>query len=159
MLLSYYVVDTEHQLRRVEREVVEEVWSGDRSASALDHDVGDELRVISVLCDDAELQPQICFFVRAQVRDGAITEQSRHEAYEALTVHQRRDADIYPDSEQFEGWPNDWQRQLAVALDIPAIRLQKVGVGGPLVMSDLWGYSIDRILEYFDEATEHGAGE
>ena len=154
MLLNYFVVDTDHQLRRVERELVEEVWCGARSTDELGHDIGDQLRVVSVLSDDADLQPQICFFVRAEVRDGSVTDQSRIDAYEAMTVHQKRAEDTFPDSEQFEGWPDDWQRQLAIALDVPAIQLQRVGVGGPLLMSDLWGYPIDRILEYFEEASE-----
>lgn len=154
MLLSYFVVDVDQQLRRVDREIVESIWRGSRSTLELDEDVGEELRLISVLCDDDELQPQMCFFVRAELSLGRVTEKSRFEAYEAMTVYQKRADDSYPDSPQFSGWPSDWQLQLAVALDVPAIQLRKVGVGGPLLMADLWGFSIDRILEYFDEASE-----
>ena len=154
MLLSYFVVDTKHQLRRVDRDLVEEVWEGICRADALGHDVGQELRILSVLCDEEELQPQMCFFVKADLSEGRITEKSRTEAYEAMTVHQKQtDEKLLPPS-QFAGWPVDWQMQLAVALDVPAIQLRRIGVGGPLLMADLWGFSIDRILEYFDEANE-----
>lgn len=153
MLLSYFVVDTEQQLRRVERELVEEVWQGDQSCDALGHDLGLELRLLSVLCDEDELQPQMCFFVKADLDQGTITDKSRFEAYEAMTVYQRQSEETLPPS-QFSGWPRDWQMQLAVALDVPAIQLRRIGVGGPLLMADLSGFSIDRILEYFDEASE-----
>ena len=154
MLLSYFMVDVDQQLRRVDRETVESIWRGSQTTLELDDDVGEELKLISVLCDDDELQPQMCFFVRAKLSLGRVTDKSRFEAYEAMTVYQKRADESYPDSPQFNGWPSDWQIQLAVALDVPAIQLRKVGVGGPLLMADLWGFSIDRILEYFDEASE-----
>ena len=154
MLLSYFVVDTDQQLRRVERETVEEIWRGNLSTTCLDHAVGERLRIVSVLCDEEELQPQMCFFVRASLKNGHVTDKSRFEAYEAMTVHQKRAEESPTANGQFEGWPCDWELQLAVALDVPAIQLRKVGVGGPLLMADLWGFSIDKILEYFDEASE-----
>ena len=154
MLLNYFVVDTDQQLRRVEREAVEEVWEGVSTADSLPNRVGEELRILSVLCDEEELQPQTCFFVKADLQDGQITAESRSEAYDAMSAHQQQPDEQALPASQFAGWPVDWQTQLAVALDVPAIRFRQVGVGGPLLMADLWGFSIDQILGYFDEASQ-----
>jgi len=38
-----------------------------------------------------------------------------------------------------------------VALDVPVVELRRIGIGGPLLMADLWGFSIERILQYFED--------
>ena len=124
MLLNYFVVDTEQQLRRVPRDVVEEVWSGQEDANSLGYPVDEQLRIVSVLCDDDNLEPQMCFFVRAELKHGKVTDKSRFEAYEAMTVHKGRDGECELTDRQLSGWPRDWQLQLAVALDVPAVHLR-----------------------------------
>ena len=151
MHLSYFVTDSTRQLRRVPREALEAYW---RKAGALDElgcAVDDELRLITVLSDD-EFAPVVCYFARFDLEGGRITDDSRVAAYEAMTSRHRRRYDHPAAQAQFTGWPADWQRQLAVALDVPAAALTKLGLGGPLLMSDLWGIPLEKVLEYFEEA-------
>jgi hypothetical protein len=41
---------------------------------------------------------------------------------------------------------------LAVALDVPALQLRRIGIGGPLLMSELWGVPVETVITYFEEA-------
>jgi len=153
MLLRYFVVDGSNQFRRVDRDVVEEVWNEQRLTDDLDWPIGDELRIVTVLCDEESLAPQVSFFLRTELVGGEITEESRNEAYEAMSRHQGRRYGSRAAHHQLAGWPQDWQRQLAVALDVLPGELRRIGIGGPLLMADLWGFSIERILDYFEQAT------
>lgn len=154
MFLRYFVVDIADQFQVAERSVVEDVWRGKESVAALGFATGDQLRIASVLCDEESLAPKVIFFLRTELEGGRITEGSRFEAYEAMTKHHRRRYDSEAAYHQLAGWPRDWQSQLAVALDVPAVQLRRIGVGGPLLMADLWGFSIDRILDYFEQAAD-----
>ena len=151
MHLRYFVTDVEGQLRRVPAAAAEAVWSGQADAADLDVMLGGELRLVTALIDE-DLNPVMTFFLKLDVDGGRITEDSRLSALESITAaHGRRLAN--PDQRrQFQGWPRDWRRQLAVALDVPAARLTKLGLGGPLVMSDLWGVSLETVMNYFEKA-------
>lgn len=151
MELLYFVVDRDDQLRRATREAVEGLWQGRRPARDLDCDVGADLRLITALCDE-DLLPVVIYFVRLELDAGAITDRSKLDAYEAMTTQKRRRYDSPAAQRQFIGWPADWPTQLAVALDVPAGELKKIGLGGPLVMSDLWGIPVEKVLAYFEEA-------
>ena len=151
MQLSYFIVDAHHQLQRVPRQTVESLWQSACTVDEFGFAVGDELRLVSVLCDE-NLLPAVCYFVRLGLQDGRITNDSRIEAYEAMTARHRRRYDHPAARRQFVGWPADWQRQLAVALDVPARQLTRLGLGGPLLMSDLWGIPLEKVLAYFEEA-------
>ena len=154
MLLRYFLVDIDNQFRLVSRHAVEDVWAGRRTVRVFDWEVGDELKIVSVLCDEETLEPKMCFFLRTDLEDLEITDESRFQAYDAMTRHNKRRYDTGSANHQMAEWPHDWQQQLAVALDVPAMDLKRVGVGGPLLMADLWGYTIDRILDYFEEACQ-----
>lgn len=153
MLIRYFVADQSNTLWRVPAEDVERLWRGESTIRELKLTIGSELRIVTVLCDD-RLLPRICFFARLELEDGAIDYQSRVDVYEAVGNRYARRYDHPAAKRQFAGWPSDWQRQLAVALDIPAKQLQRIGVGGPLVMADLWGISMDKVLEYFEEVDD-----
>lgn len=156
MQLHYFIVDQREQLHKVPRDDVERLWRNEISAERLTIRLGDELRLVSVLCDE-DLLPKISFFSRLRLRRGKITDESRIEAYEAMSTADRRRYDRPSAQRQFAGWPSDWQTQLAVALDVPVQQLRRIGLGGPLLMSDLWGISVEQILEYFEAADrEHG---
>jgi hypothetical protein len=71
-----------------------------------------------------------------------------------MSTRKRRRYDTPEAQQQFHGWPADWQRQLAVAVDVPAAELKKIGLGGPLLMSDLWGIPLDEVVHYFEEAND-----
>lgn len=153
MELLYFVVDQDGQLCHVPRQAVEDLWRGHRTTEALDCPLGEELRLISVLRDE-DLTPKICFFVRLEIDQSRVTEESRIEAYESMESAQKRRYDNAAAQRQFAGWPIDWQSQLAVALDVPSSQLRKLGIGGPLLMSDLWGISLEKVLEYFEMAND-----
>jgi hypothetical protein len=140
------------QFRFVDSLAIEDVWAGRRDVHALGHPIGDELRLVTVLCDDDDLTPRKCFFLRTKVEDGRITDTSRFDAYDSMTEHSRGTYDILAEDHQLDGWPDNWHQQLAVALDVPVAKLRRVGIGGPLLMADMWGFSIERILQYFEEA-------
>ncbi len=151
MQLTYFVVDTDHTIYRVDRELVEGLWDGHRTSDEFACSLGHDLRLITVLLDE-DLLPVLCFFIRVELKDGVITNRSRIEAFEAMSNRVKRRYDNPEAQRQFRGWPNDWQRQLAVALDVPAAELTKIGLGGPLLMADLWGISLEKVIEYFEEA-------
>ena len=152
MHVIYLVVDCDDQFIRIDQSKAEDIWNGKYNTNDGELDLGDELRLVSALCDDETLDPRMCFFVRLELESGAITNRSRFAAYDAMSHHLRQRFDADAASEQLVGWPADWQRQLAIALDVPPKRLCNVGIGGPLLMADLWGIPIDKILEYFEEA-------
>ena len=153
MKLSYCVVDRAGQLRRGSRRLVEALWHGDCTAAELGIPIGETLRLITVL-SDPDLLPIVVYFIRLDIEDGAITEDSRVNAFEAMTSHRRRRYDHSAAQRQFIGWPSDWQTQLAIALDVPANILNKLGVGGPLLLADLWGVPLEKVLSYFEDATD-----
>lgn len=153
MQLSYFVFDREQQLQRVSREMMEKLWDGRCTAEDLDCALDEELRLISVLLDH-RLLPVVCYFVRLDLHEGRITTESKIQAFEAMSNQQRRKYDHPSAHRQFAGWPPDWQYQLAVVLDVPAGQLNKLGLGGPLLMSELWGVPLAKVIAYFEEAYE-----
>jgi hypothetical protein len=153
MQVRYFVVDAGRQLRRASRDEIERLWDGSATAAELSCAVADEFRLITVLCDD-ELEPVICYFLRLELENGRISDSSKIEAFEAVATRKRRRYDSPAARRQFTGWPEDWQTQLAVALDVPAAKLQKLGLGGPLLLSELWGIPLEKVLRYFEEAHE-----
>lgn len=153
MNVSYFVVNGESQLQRVACGLLEKLWKGNISADAIGCDLDDELRLITVLSDQ-DLQPVFCYFVRLDLKAGKITDESRIEAFEAMTARHRRRKGHPAARRQLEGWPTDWRPQMAVALDVPVVQLNKIGLGGPLLMSELWGLPLEKVIEYFEDAYE-----
>lgn len=144
----YFVADSDDQFRRVTNDAVESLWDGQEDIRVLGCDPGDSLRLISVLIDD-DLNPLVIFFMRLDVDCGEITPESRLEAYDAVTTRGSKFTNPAA-QKQFLGWPSDWPRQLAIALDTPLANLNRIALGGPLLMSDLWGVTVDKVVEYFD---------
>ncbi|MGH7201915.1 MAG: hypothetical protein ACREJB_15015 [Planctomycetaceae bacterium] len=156
MFLAYFVIDRDQQLRRAAPEMIEALWHGQVTTEELRIEVGEELRLISVLCLE-DLTPAVCFFARLELEDGLISREAKINLFEAMAQRRVRRFDHPLAREQFHGWPSDWQRQLAVALDVPALDLKKISLGGPLVMSELWGVPLEKVLAYFEEAAGEGA--
>ena len=151
MTLRYFVVDVDGQLVRVPTAAAEAVWGGQADAGDLDVILGSELKLISSLIDE-DLNPVMTFFLRVDLDRGAITEESRMALLEAITADHGRRLSDPRQRRQFEGWPDDWRRQLAVALDVPAAQLVKLGIGGPLILSDLWDVPLSTVMAYFEKA-------
>lgn len=151
MRIRYFIADRDDTIHRVSARLAQGIWNGDRSASELPFAVDDELALITVLVDD-NLQPQVCFLLRFPLTDGVTTERSHLTAFEAMeeVKHQRFE---HPAAQhQLQGWPANWRQQLAVALDVPMRDVRRIGVGGPLPLSDLLGVPIPSLLRYFDDA-------
>jgi hypothetical protein len=133
MKLRYLYVDRHGQLTVIRRAQVEALWQGRLGADALCGPDLHELRLVSVLCN-ARLVPQKIFLLRLPLTDGHFTREnyrtlrsfsmpSRVTAHEMFVHHS-------------EGWPRDFFRQMAVALDVPKAFFDvPLGIGGPLLMA------------------------
>src|SRR5437868_3601921 len=130
MKLRYFVVDVQGQLRKASQAAVRALWEGRRSADTLGCVRGSELRLVSVVCDTA-LLPQKVYVLRLPLVEGVFTQES----YLTLRAFSRPDC-VTPGEllrHHTGGWPADFFRQLAVALDVPVAALEvPLGVGGPL---------------------------
>ena len=151
MQIRYFVADVEDRLHRVPGRAAEGLWLGRVTADELEFALGGELRVVTVLVDD-DLEPVMTFFLRLDLDRSEVTDESRLDALDAATAEHGERFSHPAQQRQLDGWPTDWRRQLAVALDVPPHRLGRTGTGGPLVMCDLWGVPLDEVLEYFEAA-------
>jgi|GEM_PF-3419458 len=149
MRLDYYIVDEQGQFQRSSRNDVETLWKGNCHIGKINERLSEDLRIATVVRDE-QLHPVMCFFLKLKLADGQITDESKLEVYEAITTRKKDRYDHSASQRQFEGWPKNWRSQLAVALDVPVAELHRVALGGPLPLSDLWGMSVDKIVEYFE---------
>ncbi len=133
MKLRYLGVDRRGQLTLVRRAWVEALWRGEARAAALGCGTAGELRLVSVLCDD-RLLPEKIYLLRLPLTGGIFTREN-YRTLRSFSMPSRVTA-----RELFHhhtgGWPNDFFRQLAVALDVPRAALDvPLGIGGPLLMA------------------------
>lgn len=151
MQLRYFVIDKDGRLHKAYRATIERIWSGHRPANRLRCPLGDNLRIVTALCDE-NLIPQVIFLLRLGLSDGRVTDAARQLAYMTVTSVMAKNGE---DSEksafeyQVAGWPEDWQSQLAIALDTPVSALDRIAIGGPLPVSDLMGVSVKDSLQFF----------
>ncbi|HJT78812.1 MAG TPA: hypothetical protein VJ739_16525 [Gemmataceae bacterium] len=146
MRLRYFVVDACGQARRVTPRAVQDLWEGRHGADALGCPTGNELRLVSVVCN-GRLQPRKLYLLRLPLTDGRFTPEN----YLTLRIFARPDC-VTP-REAFEhhseGWPGDLFVQLAVALDVPVARLHvPLAVGGPLFLAAAMQVSPRQALRY-----------
>ena len=130
MKIRYFVIDGQGQLRKASQAAVRALWEGRLGAAALGCPAGGELRLVSVACDEG-LLPRRLYLLRLPLTAGMYTSESR------LTLQAFTCPECVTPSELAEhhlaGWPADFFRQLAVALDVPLAGLDvPLGVGGPL---------------------------
>jgi hypothetical protein len=146
MKLRYFVVDGHGQLRKTSQAAVRGLWEGGRGAESLGCPAGSELRLVSVLCDD-DLLPRSLYVLRLPLDGGRFTAESRM----TLQLFSLPDC-VTPDElvrHHTAGWPGDFFRQLAVALDVPAAALSvPLGVGGPLFLAAALRVSPRQALRY-----------
>ena len=133
MKLRYLLVDRLGRLTLIRRSHVEALWLGIAGTEDLGVDADDELRVVSVLCDD-RLLPQKIYLLRLPLTCGQFTK-ANYRTLRSFTMRTRVTA-----FEMFrhhsDGWPRDFFPQLAVALDVPRAQLDvPLGIGGPLMMA------------------------
>jgi hypothetical protein len=130
MKLRYFFVDPQGQLQKVSQAGVQGLWKGSRRAESLGCPAVTEMRLVSVVCDE-DLLPTKVFLLRLSLTNGRFAEENRL----ALQLFSMPDC-ISPNevvAHHTQGWPQDFFRQLAVALDVPLKGLEvPLGVGGPL---------------------------
>jgi hypothetical protein len=131
MKLRYFVVDAAMQLRKASQASVRGLWQGRRGAEALGCPSGKELRLVSVVCGDG-LLPERVYLLRVPLTGGFFTDA------DSLVLQALASPDCVTPAEAIRhhtgGWPPDFFRQLAVALDVPVASLDvPFGVGGPLL--------------------------
>jgi hypothetical protein len=130
MKLRYFAVGPSGQLRKISKSAMEGLWRGHYRADQLGCDAGTELRLASVLCD-RRLLPRKIYLLRLPLSDGWFTEANLL----TLRIFSRPDC-VTPReviTHHTAGWPADFFRQLAVALDVPVADLGvPLGIGGPL---------------------------
>src|SRR5262245_38441322 len=133
MKLRYYVVDQRGQLRKVRRTAVEALWEGGCRAEDLGCCDDNELRLVSVVCDN-RLLPQKIFLLRLPLTQGKFTQEN----YLTLQIYTMPECVTPQEVARHHGggWPSDLLPQLAVAADVPLARLNvPVRIGGPLLLA------------------------
>jgi hypothetical protein len=125
---------------------VQGLWQGCRRADALGCPAANELRLVSVVCDE-DLLPTRIYLLRLPLTNGRFTEENR------LTLQLFSVPDcVTPDEmvrHHTEGWPGDFFRQLAVVLDVSVANLQvPLGVGGPLLTAAAMRVTPQQALRY-----------
>ena len=133
MKLRYLVVDARGRLRKVRQSAVEALWRGRRRAEALGGADGNELRLVSVVCD-ARLLPTKVYLLRLPLTAGQFTQEN----YLTLQIFTMPECVTPKEVAQHHGggWPPDLLPQLAVAADVPLAKLKvPVRIGGPLLLA------------------------
>ncbi len=146
MRLRYFVVGRAGQLRKTSPALVEDLWHGRVQAEALGCPTPNELRLVSVLCDN-RLLPRRVYLLRVPLTAGCFTSAG----YLALRAF--ADPDCVTPQEAIEhhteGWPADFVRQLAVILDVPVSHLDvPFSIGGPLLLAAALRVPPERTLRY-----------
>jgi hypothetical protein len=147
MRLRYLVVDPRGQLRRVSQSAVEGLWEGRHKADVLGCPCRSELRVVSVVMNDA-LLPRRIYLLRLPLTDGLFT----LENYLTLQLFTMPDCVTTKEVVQHHaaGWPTNFFQQLALILDVPLADLPvPVRVGGPLFMAAALRLTPHQALRYF----------
>jgi hypothetical protein len=146
MKIRYLFVNRLGQLIKVRRSLVEGLWKGDLAATDLGSLGQNELRLVSVLCDE-QLLPRKVFLLRLPLSKGRFTKEN----YLTLQIFSRPDC-VTPReviAHHTAGWPRDFFRQLAVALDVTRHHLEvPLGIGGPLLMAAAMKLSPKQTLRY-----------
>jgi hypothetical protein len=131
MKLRYFLADAQGQIQKVSQAAVQDLWHGRRRAHSHGHAPVTEMRLVTVVCDDA-LLPTKLFLLRLPLTDGWFTQENR------LSLQVTFRPECVTADEAFRhhttGWPSDFFQQLAIVLDVPLTSLQvPLGVGGPLL--------------------------
>lgn len=146
MKLRYFVLDGAGQLRKATQKRLAGLWDGRVRAADLGSPARTELRLVSVLCNDA-LQPRTVYLLRVPLTDGVFS----HESYLTLQIFTMRDCVTPREVVQHHGagWPADLLRQLAVVLDVPLASLEvPVRVGGPLLVAAAMGVDPRQTVQF-----------
>jgi hypothetical protein len=146
MKLRYFVVDPAGQLRKVPKSAIDGLWKGCYRADQLGGAAGNELRLVSILCD-RHLLPRKIYLLRLPLSDGWFTEANLL----TLRIFSRPDC-VTPKeviAHHTAAWPADFFRQVAVVLDVPVASLSvPLGIGGPLFTAAKLRVTLRQALRY-----------
>lgn len=146
MKIRYFLMNATGQLVKVSQASVYGLWNGSRRARGANGALAQELRLVSIICDE-NLLPLKIYVVRLPLCEGVFTEESQL----TLKIFASPDC-VTPDElvqHHTEGWPADFFRQLAVALDVPLDALKvPLGVGGPLFTAAVMCVSPQQAVRY-----------
>jgi hypothetical protein len=146
MKLRYFVVNQKGQLLKARRAAVERLWEGAARAADLGCLDENELRLVSVVCDN-HLIPQKIFLLRVPLTQGRFTQEN----YLTLQIFTMPDCVTPQEVAQHHGggWPADLLPQLAVAVDVPLAHLAvPVRIGGPLLLAAALKVTPSQALRY-----------
>jgi hypothetical protein len=146
MKLRYFIVAGDGELRRVCRHQVEALWCGLVDAPTLGSEARNELRLVSVLCDN-RLVPKKIYLLRVPLTAGYFT----RESYLTLRIFTMPSCVTPREMVQHhtDGWPRNAFTQLAVALDVPRSHLDvPLGIGGPLLLAAAMRVSPRKAIRY-----------
>ncbi|MBN9521004.1 hypothetical protein J0H58_21195 [bacterium] len=137
MKYRYLVLDGSGQLRKARQAAIRAFLDGQLGAEHFRASDGRELKLVTVVCDDALLPRQV-YLLRLPLSDGRYTSADR------LVLRAFACPECVTPGEavrhHLNGWPGDLIRQLAVAMDVPAAGLDKLlDVGGPVLESAVTG--------------------
>lgn len=122
------------------------LWRGRVRADTLGCPIGQEVRLVSVVCDHC-LLPKRVYLLRLPLTEGRFTAEN----YRTLHLFSQPDC-VTPreaTDHHIEGWPGDFFQQLAVALDVPVAGLDvPLGIGGPLFLAAAMRVSPRQALRY-----------
>lgn len=161
--LNYFLVDVDNRLWRLPADLFEAIWHGAAGIDTMELegeriDCGDSFRVITVL-SDGQWRPIVTFLLRSRVRDGRLVVADRYGLYRALSGNGSPQLESELMRHHLGGWPANWQSQLGVAMDVPSADFNRVSIGGPLVMADLWNMPVDTVMAHFERSVaEPGKG-
>ena len=148
MKVRYFIVTAQGQFRRIRRAQVEALWCGWVDGPTLGGGASNELRLLSVLCDN-RLLPKKIYLLRVPLTAGYFT----RESYLTLRIFSMPSC-VTPQemvNHHSEGWPTDTFSQLAVALDVPRGHLDvPLGIGGPLLMAAAMKVSPRKAIRYLN---------
>lgn len=140
MLLRYFILDGTGQLRKARQRDVRALLRGRLGAAHFWTGDDRELELVTVVCD-GDLVPCRVYLLRVPLTGGRFTPE------DTLVLR----AFVCPDCvtpgeavrHHLTGWPRDLIRQLAVALDVPAVGLDALlDIGGPVLVSAVTGLTV-----------------
>lgn len=154
MKVRYFAVDGRRQLHKTSQATVHALWGGEFCPQLLRHAVGNELRIVTVACNE-HLFPIKIYLLRLPLCEGMFTAES-HLTLQVFTM-----PDCVTPTEAFQyhsqGWPRDLLSQLAVALDVPRRDVQvPIDVGGPLLVAAALRVSPSEAQRYLSWEAEDG---
>ncbi len=148
----YFVIEN-GVMCSIDCDLMEKAWHGETQWNGPDG----ELRILTAIYDEAE-KIVGCYFLLVSIVNGRFDAESIEEAnhasmQQALQISVGKGPLLLPNYlRQTSGWPGDWPRQVATALDVDARFVYDGGIGGPLLSSFTTHMSIIKSMQMHVES-------